>query len=107
MINRCMRILVLFDLPVASKSDRKRYAKFRKFLIEDGYSMLQFSVYSRVTLNHDDARKHVERLKRNCPPKGQIRVMQITEKQYTAMEILVGDRTASKDFLAPKDFMEL
>ena len=102
-----MRVLVLFDLPVTSKKDRKNYAKFRKFLIHDGYDMLQFSVYSRITQNHDDARKHVERLSKNLPPKGSIRVLQITEKQYNSMLIMVGERTATEDFLTPVDFTEL
>lgn len=107
MINRCRRVLVLFDLPVATKRDRKAYASFRKFLIKDGYDMLQFSVYSRITQNHDDAKKHLERIKRNLPPKGSVRVLQITEKQYASMFILVGKKTATEDFLTPTDFMEL
>ena len=107
MINRSMRILVLFDLPVASKKDRKAYSKFRKYLINDGYDMLQFSVYSRITQNHDDAAKHIARLKGNLPPKGSVRVMQITEKQYNSMLILVGEKTATEDFLTPTDFIEL
>ena len=107
MINRNMRLLVLFDLSVASKADRKQYAKFRKYLIEDGYDMIQFSVYSRITRNHDDAKKHLDHLKKNLPPKGSVRVMQITEKQYGAMDIPVGEKTAAEDFLTPKDFIEL
>ena len=107
MINRCMRILVLFDLPVSTKKDRKEYAKFRKYLINDGYDMLQFSVYSRITQNHDDSKKHIDRLSKNLPPKGSVRVMQVTEKQYNSMIILVGDRTATEDFLTPADFIEL
>ena len=99
--------MVFFDLPVTSKKDRKEYAKFRKFLIGDGYDMLQYSVYSRITQNHDDARKHADRLTKNLPPKGSVRVLQVTEKQYNAMQILVGERTATEDFLTPKDFMEL
>lgn len=69
--------------------------------------MLQFSVYSRITQNHDDARKHVERLKKQLPPKGSVRVMQVTEKQYNSMLILIGERTATEDFLTPVDFTEL
>lgn len=107
MTNRCMRILVLFDLPVTSKKDRKEYAKFRKYLITDGYDMLQFSVYSRITQNHDDSRKHIERLTKNLPPKGSVRVMQVTEKQYNSMSILVGEKTATEDFLTPAEFIEL
>lgn len=107
MINRCMRVLVLFDLPVASKKDRKAYAAFRKFLINDGYDMLQFSVYSRITQNHDDAQKHIARISRNLPPKGSVRVMQVTEKQYNSMLVLVGERTSTEKFLTPEDFVEL
>lgn len=97
----------MFDLPVASKKDRKEYAKFRKYLITDGYDMLQFSVYSRITQNHDDARKHIERLTNNLPPKGAVRVIQVTEKQYNSMLILVGEKTATENFLTPAEFVEL
>ena len=107
MINRNMRLLVMFDLPVATKKDRKEYAKFRKYLIDSGYFMLQFSIYTRITQNHDDARKHIRKLKQNLPPKGAVRVMQVTEKQYTSMEILVGTKTAEEDFLTPSDILEI
>lgn len=85
--------------------------------IEDLYSVvidnqqtvvtLQFSVYSRITQNHDDAKKHIMRLSKNLPPKGSVRVMQVTEKQYNSMIIMVGKRTATEDFLTPVDFIEL
>lgn len=107
MLECCMRILVFFDLPTSTKKDRKKYAEFRKHLIKDGYDMLQFSVYSRITLNHDDAKKHIARLMMHQPPKGSVRVLTVTEKQYNSMLILVGSKTASEDFLAPKEFLEI
>ena len=107
MRERSMRILVFFDLPVASKPDRKSYAAFRKYLISDGYDMLQYSVYSRITQNHDDSQKHISRLMKHQPPKGSVRVMLVTEKQYNSMLILVGNRTAVEDFLTPADFTAL
>lgn len=102
-----MRILVFFDLPVVEKVDRRRYATFHKFLIKDGYSMLQYSVYSRIVQNHDDAHKYIERINRNKPAKGSVRVLQVTEKQYASMIILVGEKTKDEDFLAPKDILEI
>ena len=48
---RVMRLLVLFDLPTGSKAERRQYSEFRKFLIQDGYHMEQFSVYSRLLVN--------------------------------------------------------
>jgi CRISPR-associated protein Cas2 len=102
-----MRILVFFDLPVVTKKQRKNYTNFRKFLIKDGYQMLQFSVYCRVTRNHDDAEKHINRLRGNLPPEGSVRVMLITEKQYNSMEILVGEITATENYLSPRELIEL
>lgn len=67
--NRFMRLMVFFDLPVASKEDRAIYARFRKFLIEDGYDMLQFSVYCRIVNGEDAVDKHLNRLKKALPPK--------------------------------------
>lgn len=85
-----MRLLVFFDLPVVKKEDRKEYQNFRRFLLNDGYIMLQFSVYSRICNGVDGANKHINRLQKNIPPKGSVRYLQITEKQYTEMKFLVG-----------------
>lgn len=85
-----MRILVFFDLPVVKREDRKEYQNFRRFLLNDGYSMLQFSVYSRICNGSDGAEKHVNRLKSNLPSKGSVRYLQLTEKQYCEMKFLVG-----------------
>ena len=89
---RIMRMLVLFDLPTGSKSERKSYATFRKFLIKDGYHMEQFSVYSRVLLSRDSADAHLKRLKANLPEAGEVTVITLTEKQYESREVLVHTR---------------
>lgn len=79
----------MFDLPTGSKAERKSYAEFRRFLIEDGYQMEQFSVYSRVTLGRDSMAKHIERLKGNLPSAGRVVALTLTEKQYEDREVLV------------------
>lgn len=90
---RIMRMLVLFDLPTGSKNERKSYANFRKFLIQDGYHMEQFSVYSRVLLSRDSADTHLRRLKENLPHAGAVTVLTLTEKQYEAREVLVDTKS--------------
>ncbi len=90
---RYMRILVFFDLPVKRKSDRDSYTKFRKNLISDGFSMIQFSVYCRLCTCPEMADNHVAKVKSFLPPKGSVRVMSITDKQYTSMMILLGEPT--------------
>ena len=107
MVNRFMRIMVFFDLPVSTKKKRKEYALFRKALIDNGYTMLQFSVYSRTARNHDDAMKHVNRLKSIIPPEGSVRAMVVTEKQYAGMYLLLGDRLAEETYLDDRDMLEL
>lgn len=107
MVNRFMRVIVFFDLPVKTKKQRKVYADFRKFLIKDGYTMVQFSVYSRTVRNFDDAKKHTQRIKLHIPPEGSVRVMTVTEKQYASMEILVGEKWKQEELLDTKQVLEL
>lgn len=87
---RFMRLIVFFDLPTLTKQDRKNASRFRKFLINDGYIMLQLSVYSRICKGQDSINKHIKRIKSLIPKEGSVRMLTITEKQYASMEILVG-----------------
>lgn len=87
---RFMRLLVMFDLPVTNRADRKAYALFRRFLLNDGYDMIQFSVYGRVLSSRSAEKTHLARLIANLPPKGSVRSLTVTEKQYASMKLLVG-----------------
>ncbi|WKY48037.1 CRISPR-associated endonuclease Cas2 [Eubacteriaceae bacterium ES3] len=107
MNNRVMRIIVMFDLPTLTKSDRHEASVFRNKLIKNGFFMVQLSVYCRITRNHDDARKNINVVKSFLPPEGSVRVLTLTEKQYASMQILIGEKTASESFLGTKDIMEL
>jgi len=91
-----MRLFVLFDLPVKTKRDRRLYQKFHNFLVKDGYDMLQLSVYMRVTNGFDGVETHLARLRRNLPPRGNVRAMVVTEKQYARMLVLVGEPTVQE-----------
>lgn len=86
-----MRIIVFFDLPVKTKQERKIANQFRKFLLKDGYDMLQLSVYSRIVRGRDSLEKHQKRLTQHLPEKGSIRCLEITEKQFASMAILLGE----------------
>lgn len=86
-----MRLLVFFDLPIETAAQRKRYARFRKGLIKDGYLMLQKSVYSKLAINDAAANAALDRLRREHPSEGLIQVLKVTEKQYATMECIVGN----------------
>lgn len=94
---KAMRLMVLYDLPVVTKANRKRYQQFHSFLIKDGYVMMQFSVYTRIANGLDGVRKHLDRLRAHLPAKGSVRVMAVTEKQYASMVLLVGAPTHQEE----------
>lgn len=98
MINRFMRLIVMFDLPVVTEEEKRIYNKFRKFLLKDGYIMVQFSIYSRICKNSDDVYKHMNRIKQKLPSRGNVRLLQVTEKQYNNMQILVGEKETEELF---------
>ena len=89
---RFMRVLVFFDLPTETSRDRKIYSKFRKFLIKEGFIMMQESVYCKLTLNNSVTNSIRDKIERNKPPKGLVQMLVITEKQFSSMEYIVGER---------------
>lgn len=87
-----MRVIVFFDLPVLTENNRREYRKFRRNLIKSGYIQVQESVYCRLAQNTVAADAMVENLKRNRPPQGLVQVLKVTEKQYSRMDFIVGER---------------
>jgi CRISPR-associated protein Cas2 len=87
---RIMWVLVMFDLPTETKADRKRYAKFRKEIMADGFTMFQFSMYIRHCMSRENAEVHVKRVKKILPTRGHIGIMCITDKQFGQVEIYRG-----------------
>ena len=77
-----MRMILMFDMPTDTAEERKAYRKFRKFLLSEGFIMHQFSVYSKLLLNHTANTAMVGRLKANNPKKGNITILTVTEKQF-------------------------
>jgi CRISPR-associated endoribonuclease Cas2 len=88
---RFMRVVVFFDLPMLEKRDVRQYTKFRKYLISQGFVMIQKSVYSKITLNGTASNAVIDNLKKNLPETGLVQILIITEKQYQSMEFLVGE----------------
>lgn len=85
-----MRLILFFDLPMTTKKDINAYTHFRKFLIKNGFIMMQQSVYSRLVVNGNSAKLLREQIQKNLPKNGLIQLMQITEKQFSDIEYLCG-----------------
>ncbi len=78
-----MWLFVFFDLPVTTKKERKVASQFRKYLLKDGFVMLQFSVYIRHCGSYENAAVHLKRVKQFVPEHGKVSVLTITDKQYS------------------------
>lgn len=89
---RYMRIIVMFDLPVVTLSDKREYYIFRKYLIKSGFLMLQESIYCKIAQNSVVADSIIENIKRNKPKAGLVQVLRVTEKQFSRMEYVVGEK---------------
>jgi CRISPR-associated protein Cas2 len=89
---RCMWIIVFFDLPTDTKTARQQYTIFRKSLLEDGFAMMQFSVYYRHCASAENAKVHMQRVRHNVPPDGEVRLILFTDKQFERMEVYWGKR---------------
>jgi len=87
-----MWIFVHFDLPTETKTDRKAYARFRKFLLDDGYTMMQYSMYARHCSSRENAAVHKKRIKLQLPSLGKIIVFDITDAQFGRLEFFTGKK---------------
>ncbi len=96
-MNKFMRLIVMFDLPVTTAQNRKAAAGFRNFLVKDGYAMMQFSVYVRICNGVDAVNKHRARLDDNVPDNGSVRCLVVTEKQFESMALLIGKLTVADE----------
>jgi CRISPR-associated protein Cas2 len=85
-----MWVLAMFDLPTDTKRARREYALFRKMLLGDGFTQMQFSVYARPCPSQENADVHVGRIERSLPPDGEVRVITITDKQFERMRVFWG-----------------
>lgn len=90
MRDRIMRTMVFFDLPVIYAKDKRNYLKFRKFLLNEGFIMMQESVYSKIVLNSQQSYLLIDRIRKSAPQKGLVQVLTITERQYAKIEYIVG-----------------
>ena len=87
-----MWLLVMFDLPTDTKRARREYTLFRRMLLNDGFRQMQYSVYARPCSSKENMAVHVSRVERTLPPDGEVRILELTDKQYERMRIFWGKR---------------
>jgi CRISPR-associated protein Cas2 len=87
-----MWVIAMFDLPTDTPKARKAYTRFRKALIEDGFTMMQYSVYSRHCASIDNAEVHVNRMGAQVPEAGEVRFLTITDRQFGRIRVYTGKK---------------
>ena len=85
-----MWMLVLFDLPVVEKKERKAATEFRNFLLDKGFFMAQYSIYLKVLSGKDACEKYYKLIEKNLPGRGKVDIVTITDKQYENIKSYVG-----------------
>ncbi len=93
---RIMWVLVFFDMPTETKKQRKAAARFRKELLNDGFSMFQFSIYLRNCPSRENAEVHIKRVKSMLPEYGHVGILSITDKQFGMMELFYSRQETKK-----------
>lgn len=91
---KLMWILVMFDLPVETKIQRKEANDYRKYLIKDGFTMFQYSIYVRNCSSKENAQVHEDRISRAVPSDGKVCVITITDKQFKNIRLFEGAKKA-------------
>lgn len=77
-----MWLIVMFDLPVGTRKERKAATAFRNFLLDQGFEMSQYSVYMRFCSGKEQAETYVRRIESALPRSGKVHVFMMTDKQY-------------------------
>ena len=85
-----MWLFAMFDLPMKTHEQKREYTRFRKLLLREGFSRLQFSVYARYCVSEETSTAHSERVRDFLPPEGQVRLLAITERQFAKQRIYWG-----------------
>ncbi|WKZ29813.1 MAG: CRISPR-associated endonuclease Cas2 [Candidatus Dojkabacteria bacterium] len=85
-----MRIIVMFDMPTDTLQEKRAYRYFRKYLVKDGFFMMQESIYVKIAINAESSKSILKRLERKKPEYGLVQIMQVTERQFEKMIYLVG-----------------
>lgn len=87
---RSMWLIVMFDLPTDTREARRAYHDFRSGLLDDGFLMMQFSVYGRHCGSEENSVVHERRIQASLPPDGEVRVLRLTDKQFERMKVFLG-----------------
>ena len=98
-----MWMMVMFDLPTETAAERKSASKFRKFLLNEGFEMVQLSVYVQFVGTYENSQKFIRAIQKNNPAYGDVNILFFTDKQYSNI-IHIQNRVSKKLKNKPEQF---
>ena len=104
---RPMRLVLLYDICNSDYLERKEYTIFRNALLKNGYYMMQFSVYVKCVNVQTKIEQEINKIKKYIPKFGNIRVIAVTEKQYSNMFVLLGNKTDNEIYNSPERYIKI
>lgn len=87
---RFMWQVVMFDLPVVTKAQRGAATRFRQWLLDQGYEMSQFSVYTRFCAGKEQVDRRLRAIEKARPGQGSVYVLAVTDRQFEQMTVFRG-----------------
>ena len=97
---RIMWLMLMFDLPTKTKKQRRKYIWLHKELEKEGFIMLQYSVYAKNFSSTESAnigKKRIKEFIKHNIKNGNIRLLMFTDKQFGAMEIIIGEKSIEEE----------
>ena len=92
---RYMRLVLFFDLPVETSSQRRAAQKFVKEIKKVGFYMMQESVYLKLGIDARAVNATIDKVRKFIPDKGNISVLTITEKQFSQIQFILGENVSN------------
>lgn len=80
--------MLMFDLPVLTKQQRRLASRFRNGLLADGYERVQYSIYARFCPTVQRARRDGQAAIGRLPAEGHCRVLYLTDHQWSRMLVI-------------------
>ena len=92
-----MWCVIMFDLPVQTKQERKEAAVFRKLLLDSGFSMIQFSVYAKYSPTYNSNISIERFIRNNLPAHGEVRIFHLTDKQWASATRIFSQKVVNNE----------
>ncbi len=92
-----MWIIALYDMPTGKKDYAREYRRLRKFLLSEGFTMEQYSVYMKHCPGMPHVHKIKKKLKKFKLKYGVLMTIVLTDKQFGMIEYIYGTEAPPKE----------